>query len=164
MSFNSNLLFWPLLALLFAIPTLLIPRHAYKKFFIFGFILGGLLDVLSILIIGNLLGEFSYRAGPLMAWGIPIFIPVSFTFVWMIFFYFLPVRTEFLIPYIAGFSGFAVLIGHVEQNLGFFKYHHGSIRGTALTAIVFLLWFSLSAWVYRYYQPKLAATRNEQPR
>jgi hypothetical protein len=159
LSLDTNLIFWPGLAILFAIPTIVfIPRKEYKKFFIFGFILGGLLDVVSIIIIGNLLGEFSYLAGPLMVLGIPIFIPLAFTFVWMSFFYFLPIRMEFLIPYIIGFSGFAVLIGFVEQNLGYFKYHHGFIRGASMTAIVFVLWFSFSTWVYRHYLPKLSST------
>ncbi|TCL75304.1 hypothetical protein EDC14_1003238 [Hydrogenispora ethanolica] len=156
MSLYNNLLFWPGLAIGFAIPTIiLIPRQEYKKFFIFGFILGGLVDVLSILVFGNLLGEFSYLAGPFMTMGIPIFVPVAFTFVWMLFLYFLPVRLEFLIPYIMGFAGFSVFIGAVEQNLGYFQYHRGLVRGSLTTLVVFLVWFSLSAWVYRHYLPKL---------
>lgn len=156
----NNLIFWAGLVIVFAVPTLIfIPRPEYKKFFIFGFILGGLVDVLSIVIIGELLGEFSYLAGPLMVWGIPILVPVTFTFVWMLFFYFLPLRLEFLIPYIIGFAGFAVLIGFVEQNLGYFQYHHGETRGALITLIVFLLWFSASAGIYRYYLPKLAAPK-----
>ena len=157
MSLYNNLLFWPGLAIVFAIPTLIfIPRREYKKFFIFGFILGGLGDIIAIILIGNLLGEFSYLAGPMMGLGIPIFVPIAFTFVWMIFLYFLPVRSEFLIPYIMGFSGFSVLMGLVEQNFGFFQYHHGAIRGSIITSIIFFLWFSASAWVYRHYLPKLA--------
>jgi hypothetical protein len=160
LSFNNSLIFWPALAILFAIPTIIfIPRKEYKKFFIFGFIFGGLLDGVSIIIIGNLLGEFSYQAGPLMVSGIPIFIPLAFTFVWMTFFYFLPIRMEFLIPYIIGFTGFSVLMGFVEQNLGYFKFHHGFIRGVSMTTIVFLLWFSFSALVYRHYLPKLSSTQ-----
>lgn len=136
---------------------LFIPRKEYKKFFIFGFTLGGIIDIISIIVFGNLLGVFSYRSGPLVVSGIPIFIPIAFTFAWMIFFYFLPVRMEFLIPYIIGFSGFAVLIGFVEENLGYFQYHHGFIQSALVTAVVFLLWFGFSAWVYRHYAPKLPA-------
>jgi hypothetical protein len=153
---SKNLIFWPFLAILFAIPTLIfIPLREYKRFFIFGFVLGGFIDIVTIIILGNLLNEFSYHAGPLMVFGIPIFIPLAFTFTWMNFFYFLPVRTEFLIPYVIGFSGFAVLIGFVEQNLGYFQYHHGPVRGAFITMAVFLLWFSFSAWIYRHYLPKL---------
>lgn len=150
------MIFWPGLAILFAIPTLIfIPRKEYKKFFIFGFILGGMIDIFSIIVIGNLLGEFSYHTGRLTVMGIPIFIPLVFTFTWMLFFYFLPVRMEFLIPYIIGFSGFSVLIGFVEQNLGYFQYHHGFVRGASVTMSIFLLWFGFSAWVYRHYSSKL---------
>ncbi len=160
LTINKDLIFWPGLALLFAIPTIVfIPLKDYKKFFIFGFVLGGLVDIVTILFIGKLLGEFSYRSGPFVVLGIPIFIPLAFTFIWMAFFYFLPVRMEFLIPYIIGFSGFAVLVGFVEQNLGYFQYHHGFLRGAAITITVFTPWFSFSAWVYRHYLPKLPSTR-----
>lgn len=156
MWFDNYFVFWTALTLIFAVPTLIfIPRHQYKHFFIFGFILGGFIDVLTIIFIGNLMGEFSYIAGPLMVFGIPILVPLAFTFVWMLFFYFLPVRIEFLIPYILGFSGFSILIGFVEQNLGYFKYNLGFTRGVIITGIVFLIWFSFSAWVYRHYLPLL---------
>lgn len=152
MDFDTNLVFWPALTLIFAIPTLIfIPRQEYKRFFIFGFILGGFIDILTIIFIGNLLGEFSYSAGPLEVLGIPLLVPLIFTFVWMNFLYFLPVRIEFLIPYILNFIGFSILVGFVEQNLGYFKYNFGFVHGAIMTGIVFAVWLSFSVWVYRHY-------------
>lgn len=154
--FDLNFMFWLGLTIAFGIPTLIfIPRIEYKKFLLFGFVLGGFVDVFTIVFLGNLVGEFSYNAGPLEAFGIPFFVPIAFTFVWMLFFFFLPVRIEFLIPYILGFSGFAVLLGLVEQNLGFFNYHHGDIRGAILTIITFGVWYTGSAIIYRSYESKL---------
>ncbi|EHQ92313.1 hypothetical protein [Desulfosporosinus youngiae] len=156
MAFDLNFIFWPGLAIAFGIPTLIfIPRENYKKFLLFGFVLGGFIDVFTIIILGNFLGEFTYIAGPLEAFGIPVFVPIAFTFVWMLFFFFLPVRVEFLIPYILGFSGFAVMLGFIEQNLGFFKFNHGDTRGAIVTIITFILWFAGSALVYRSYDNKL---------
>lgn len=156
MTFDQNLIFWPGLAIVFGITTLIfIPREKYKKFLLFGFVLGGFIDVFTIIIIGNFLGEFAYIAGPLEAFGIPFFVPIAFTFVWMIFLFFLPFRIEFLIPYILGFAGFAVMLGFVEQNLGFFKFNHGDTRGAILTIITFALWFTGSALIYRRYYNKL---------
>lgn len=156
MTFDLNFIFWPGLAIAFGIPTLIfIPRENYKKFLLFGFVLGGFIDVFTIIILGNFLGEFAYIAGPLEAFGIPVFVPIAFTFVWMLFFFFLPYRVEFLIPYILGFSGFAVMLGFIEQNLGFFKFNHGDTRGAIVTIITFILWFAGSALVYRSYDNKL---------
>jgi hypothetical protein len=160
MHLEARHLFWPGLAILFLLPTLIfIPREEYKKYFIFGFVLGGLVDILTILVIGDWFGEFSYYAGPFMVSGIPIFIPLAFTFVWMIFLYFLPFRMEFLIPYIICFSWFSILVGLVEQNLGYFKFHKGFVRGALLTAVIFFAWFSVSAWIFRKYLPKLPAAK-----
>lgn len=157
MTIDLSLIFWPGLAIAFGIPTLIfIPREQYKKFLIFGFVLGGFIDVITIIFMGNLLGEFTYIAGPLQAFGIPVFVPIAFTFVWMLFLFFLPFRIEFLIPYIIGFSGFAVLIGFVEQNLGFFKYNNGDTQGAIVTGITFIIWFGLSAIIYRRYYNKLS--------
>ncbi|WP_407313074.1 hypothetical protein [Desulfosporosinus sp. SB140] len=158
MTIDLNFIFWPGLAIALGIPTLIfIPRQEYKKFLIFGFVLGGVIDVMTIIFIGNLLGEFSYIAGPLEAFGIPVFIPIAFTFVWMLFLFFLPFRIEFLVPYIIGFSGFAVMLGFVEQNLGFFKFNYGDTHGVIATIITFVVWFTGSALVYRNYYNKLPA-------
>lgn len=153
--FDLKLVFWPAYALIFAIPTLIfIPRHEYKRYFIYGFIFGGMIDVITIVVLGNIMGEFKYLAGPLMVKGIPLFVPLTFVFVWMLFFYFLPVRIGFLVPYIIGFSGFSILIGFILQNFGLFQYTHGFIRATFITGITFLFWFTVSAWVYLHYAPK----------
>ena len=158
MTIDPNYIFWPGLAIVFGIPTLIfIPKEQYKKFLIFGFVLGGVVDVLTILFIGNLFGEFQYIAGPLEAFGIPVFIPIAFTFVWMLFLYFLPVRIEFLIPYILGFVGFGVLLGFVQQNLGFFQFGHGVTHTVISQVITFVIWFSASALIYRNYNEKLPA-------
>ncbi|MDQ7092009.1 hypothetical protein REC12_00170 [Desulfosporosinus sp. PR] len=158
MTIDVNYVFWPGLAVVLGIPTLIfIPRPDYKKFLIFGFVLGGVVDVMTIIFLGNLLGEFSYLAGPLQAFGIPIFIPISFTFVWMLFLFFLPFRMEFLIPYIIGFSGFSVILGFIEQNLGFFKYNYGTTHGAITTTITFVVWFTGTTLIYRNYYNKLPA-------
>jgi len=148
-------LFWPVYTLVFAIPTVIfIPRNQYKRYIIFGFILGGAIDLITIIILGNIAGEFRYPAGPYVVKGIPIFTPLAFTFAWMNFFYFLPLRKEFQIPYVVGFSGFAVLVGFVLENLGYFEYTKGFTRAAIMTFVNFLLWFGVSALVYLHYAPK----------
>ncbi|MDQ7093613.1 hypothetical protein REC12_08430 [Desulfosporosinus sp. PR] len=157
MTLDSNLIFWPGLVIVFGIPTLIfIPKEQYKKFLIFGFVLGGVVDVLTIVVIGNMMGEFHYIAGSLEAFGIPVFIPIAFTFVWMLFLYFLPFRVEFLIPYVIGFVCFAIMLGFVQQNLGFFQFEHGPTHAVISQVITFGIWFSASALIYRAYNKELS--------
>jgi hypothetical protein len=154
---DLKLIFWPSLAIIFGISTLIfIPKEQYKKFLLFGLVLGAMVDAMTIIFIGNLLGKFYYNAGPLEAFGIPIFIPITFTFVWMLYLYFLPFRDEFLILYIIGFTVFALMMGLVEQNLGFFTYNYNGIIGTVIgETVMWAIWFSASAYIYRTYDKKL---------
>lgn len=150
--------FWPLYTLVFFIPTLLfIPRREYKGYFLYGFILGGMVDVLTIILLSNIMGVFTYSDGPLVVKGIPIFVPLAFVFAWMLFLYFLPVRRTFLILYVLGFSGCSVLLGFVLQNLGYFAYTYGFTLSALITFISFLFWFSFSAWLYRRNELKIKA-------
>ena len=146
---DRNLIFWPLYLLVFFLPTLIfIPRKEYKMYLLYGLIFGGMIDALTILVIGNLWGQFRYIAGPLTALNIPIIAPLVFTFVWMLFLYFLPRRKSFLILYILGWTGFSTLIGPVLQNLGFFQINGGLTKAITIHVVTFLAWFTFSAWYF----------------
>jgi len=63
----------------------------------------------------------------------------------MIFFYFLPVRKAFLVPYILAFSLLNVAVGQVMTQFGLFE-----VIGIQkyLAPVVFVVWYSVSAWAY----------------
>ncbi|KAF1084791.1 hypothetical protein SPSYN_01961 [Sporotomaculum syntrophicum] len=135
-------------ALLFGIAAYaVIPRHEFKRYLIYGFIFGGIADVVVIIVLEPILNLIKYHnLGPFSIYGLFSFwTPVSWMFAFMIFFYFLPVRKVFLIPYIIGFSLFGYMVGIVLNGLGLFEYI--GIQ-KYLAPIVFFVWFSISAYVY----------------
>lgn len=135
-------------ALLFGVSAMIaIPKEHYKKFFIYGFIFGGIGDIITVLILGPALHLIKYsNLGVFGILGLFSFwTPIAWTFTFMLFFYFLPVRKAFLYPYLIGFAMFALMVGWVLQNLGTFGYIGNYIY---FAPLVFLAWFSLSAWGY----------------
>lgn len=138
-------------ALLFGVATLVtIPREVYKKYLIWGFILGGVGELAMVTIFERLLHLIKYKnMGFFNVFGLVSFwTPLAWMFTFMLFFYFLPVRRIFFYLYLLGFAFFAHMVGLVLQNLGLFEY-----IGTYIyyAPLVFFLWFSLAAFTYLRY-------------
>lgn len=147
----SNWMIYP--AFCFLVITgalLLIPKSSYKKFFLYGLIFGGVGDsVIAGLL--TLLGLIKYKGmGPFNVFNIfSLWTPITWTFIFMIFFYFLPVRKGFLIPYILIFSALNYSVGFIMGNFGLFEYI-GIYK--YLTPITFIMWYSISAWLFFKYE------------
>lgn len=123
-----------------------IPRHVFKKYFLYAFIFGAIADVLIVSTLHSLNLVSYYNMGPFGIFGVFTFwTPIAWMFTFMLFFYFLPVRTAFLIPYIIGFSLFGYMVGLVLTALGLFEYI-GIYKYYA--PVVFIAWFSLAAYAY----------------
>jgi hypothetical protein len=125
---------------------ILIPKTQYKKFFLYGLLFGGLGDSIIALLL-HLSGLIRYsNMGVTSVLGIFSFwTPITWAFAFMIFFYFLPFRKSFLIPYLILFVALNYSLGLVMENLGLFEYR-GFYRYIA--PIVFLLWYLVSALVF----------------
>ncbi|MGI6161431.1 MAG: hypothetical protein ACOYJD_05305 [Christensenellales bacterium] len=146
---SNYLVFWPLYLLsFFALTILAIPSREYKKYLIYGIVFGGIISTLSIIIIGNLFGVFTYHAGSLTALGIPAPVPLAFIFTWMLFFYFLPSRRLFVILYTVFWVGLSVMLGVLLQNFGYFTYDVGTVSGVIIQTLVFGAWFFFSVWYF----------------
>lgn len=123
-----------------------IPRAHFKRFLLYGFIFGAIGDVLMVFTLDSLGLVKYHNMGPFSIYGLFSFwTPIAWMFAFMIFFYFLPVRTIFLVPYTIGFALYAYMVGLVLSKLGLFEYI-GSFRYYA--PLVFTVWFSLAAYVY----------------
>ncbi|EGW37224.1 hypothetical protein [Desulfosporosinus sp. OT] len=137
--------------LIFAVVTglvtfIIIPRNLYKKFFLYGLLFGGIGD--SVLAsIFHFMGLLNYKnLGLTSIFGIFSFwTPVAWTFYFMIFFYFLPVRKYFLVPYILIFVALNYSVGMVMSQSGLYELVGGY---KYVQPFVFLIWCSLSAWVF----------------
>jgi len=118
----------------------------FKKYLLYGFIFGAIGDVIVAFTLHSLDLIRYYNMGPFGINGVlTIWTPISWMFAFMLFFYFLPARTAFLIPYVIGFSIFGYMVGLVLTGLGLFEYI-GSYKYYA--PIVFTAWFSLATYVY----------------
>jgi len=135
-------------ALLFGIAAYaVIPKHEFKKYLLYGFVFGAIGDVILVLISGPVLNLSRYHnTGFFSVYGVFSFwTPISWMFAFMLFFYFLPVRIVFLIPYIIGFAIFGYMVGLVLSNLGLYEYV-GIYKYFA--PLTFIAWFSVAAYVY----------------
>lgn len=127
--------------------VLAIPRQVYKKFLLYGFVFGGVGEIISVIILEPVLHLIQYtNMGRFSMLGIISFwTPIAWMFAFMLFFYYLPARKVFLYLYIAFFSIYAYFVGLFLQNFGLFDYV-GDYKYFA--PFVFVLWFSVSARFY----------------
>ncbi|MDD2234927.1 MAG: hypothetical protein PHZ11_00670 [Desulfitobacteriaceae bacterium] len=147
----SNWMIYP--AFCFLVITgalLLIPKNSYKKYFLYGLMFGGVADsVIAIFL--TAIGLINYKdMGPFSVFDIfSLWTPITWAFIFMIYFYFLPVRKGFLIAYILIFSALNYAVGFVMENFGLFE-HIGIYK--YLSPITFIIWYSISAWIFIKYE------------
>ena len=126
----------------------LIPKEKYKRFFIYGLLFGGLGDSIIVPLLSKIFPLYQYKnMGVFNILGLySIWTPITWTFVFAIFLYLLPIRKVFLVPYIITFVGFNVAMGMVMHSLGLFEYKKPLYQ--YLDLISFSLWFIIAAWIY----------------
>lgn len=145
---NRQLFLVGILASTFLATVLLIPRALYRKYLLYGLVLGGLADIVVVGLCNRVLHWFTWTSlGPANVFGWNALVPLSFTFWLMLYLYFLPLRTAFLIPYVIAFTGMGIIMGQVTRNLGLFSYKPFFVY---LSPFIFLAWFSAAAWVFRW--------------
>lgn len=130
---------------------ILIPKEQYRKFLIYGLILGGLGDIFVISLFGELLGGFRYEnMGVFNILNITSFwTPIAWVFVLMYFLYALPLKKGFFYLYIISFSVFGYCLGLVLENFGLYRYI-GVYRYIA--PLTLTLWFFVAARLYMHWE------------
>jgi hypothetical protein len=105
-----TVLFYPVfLTITFLLTLIFIPHNKYKEYFIYGFLIGGLGDVIVVALMQNLLGVMWFKnQGLFYLYGQMALSPPSWTVTVMIFLYFLPVKSSFRIPYILTWASHSV--------------------------------------------------------
>lgn len=129
-----------------ALYFLVVPKQEYKKTIIYGIIFGGIGDTLLVPLLSSL-GLIKYKNMGFFnildiysSW-----TPVTWTLIFALFFYLLPVRIYYVIPIVLAFASFTYGVGLVFQNFGVFEYI-GFYKYVA--PFLFLAWYSVAAWVY----------------
>lgn len=143
-----NQLFYPTFLLVTFILTLIfIPRNKYKSYFIYGFLIGGLGDVVVVTILQNLLQVMWFKNhGIFYVLGQIALSPPSWTVTVMIFLNFLPARRWFLYPYIATWGLCSLGYAYVVRNVGLYDF----VPWLYPIPIYFLFlgWWSFAAWLF----------------
>lgn len=131
-----------------AAALILIPKEKYKKYFIYGLLFGGVGDTIMVTIMSKWLHLFNYKSmGVLNILNLySLWTPITWTFVFAVFFYLLPVRKVFLVPYLLAFIGFSTIMGTAMSNLGLFEYTKPFYQYIDLVG--FILWEVIAAWVF----------------
>ncbi len=126
---------------------MVIPKEHLKKYFIYGLFFGGMLDTAVVILFGKVFSFFQYKnMGVFNVLNIYSFwTPITWTFVLMIFLFFLPYKRIFLYLYILSFGVFGYFVGLVMQNFDVFEYI-GLYKYFA--PLTFISWYSFSAWAF----------------
>lgn len=140
-------LVYPIFAvLMIGFALLMIPRKLFKEYFMYGFLMGGLADVV-ITKLSGLLGIFWFEnQGIFNVLGLHALSPICWTLVMMLFLFFLPERLVFRIAYLCSWSLLAVGFGYVVHNAGLFYFKSWFYPIGAL--FVFAAWWAAAAWLY----------------
>lgn len=144
----SDAILYPIFAIGMAIAVLLIiPKHLYKKYLLYGLILGGVGEIISGTT-ATFLGLIRFKSlFPFSIFNIfTIWTPITWMFAFTIFLYLLPVRKAYLIPYIIGWASLNYAVGLVLSQFGLFEYR---AIGKFIAPLWFAAWYILAAWIYR---------------
>lgn len=135
-------------ALFFGLAAIiLIPKEYYRKYLVYGLLLGAVPDVLLIWIISRIFHGMEYKnMGPFNILNLFSFwTPLAWMFAFMYFFYCLPTRKLFFYPYVFTFGLFGYMVGMVLKNFGLFEY---SVIYRYFSPFVIIGWFLAAAFIY----------------
>ncbi|WP_075364798.1 hypothetical protein [Desulfosporosinus metallidurans] len=124
-----------------------IPKKDFKEYFIYGFILGGLGDVVVVGLFQNLLNIIWFKnAGIFYVLGQNLLSPPSWILTVIIYLRFLPRRQPFLYIYVLTFALFSVAYGYLVHNVGLFDFRPWFYP--FFSYLTFLIWWSIITWIF----------------
>ncbi len=131
----------------FLLTLIFIPRNIYKEYFIYGFLIGGLGDILIVMFMQNVLGVMWFKnQGMFNFLGQIALSPLCWTVSIMIFLYFLPRKRWFLYPYILTWAAVSLGFGYIVYNVGLFDFVDWLYPIPAY--FTFLGWWTFTAWLF----------------
>ncbi|MGC7873478.1 hypothetical protein ACPUYX_18415 [Desulfosporosinus sp. SYSU MS00001] len=131
----------------FIVVLLTIPQRDLKHYFIYGFLFGGLGDIVVVGLFQNILHIIWFKnAGVYNALGENLLSPLSWILTVMIFLRFLPLRKVFQYAYLIGFAAFSVGYGYLVHNAGLFDFQ--SWYYPFFSYMTFLFWWSTITWAF----------------
>jgi len=144
----TTLVFYPTFLIgTFILTLIFIPKKEYKEYFIYGFLIGGLGDIIIVYLMQNMFGIMWFKnQGIFSVLGQMALSPLCWTVSIMIFLYFLPRKRWFLYPYILTWASISLGYGYIVHNIGLFYFVDWLYPIPAY--FVFLGWWILAAWLF----------------
>lgn len=148
-----TLLLYPVFLLItFCLTLIFIPKEKYKEYFIYGFLIGGLGDIIVVGLMQNILGIMWFKnQGVFYVLKMMALSPPSWTVVVMIFLYFLPTKKYFRYAYILTWGGYSLGFGYLVHNAELFDFV--SWLYPIPVYFIFLCWWSFASWLFRKTSP-----------
>lgn len=143
----TDLLYPVFLVMMFILTVIFIPRQEYKRYLVYGLIVGGIGDVVAVTLYQNILGVMWFQnQGLFFVLGHHALSPLGWTLCVMVFLYFLPDRNTFLYPYILAWAGLSLAYGYVVRNAHLFDFKEWFYPLPGY--ITFVIWWSFAAWFF----------------
>ncbi len=114
------------LVILFSLSLVYIPRKDYKEYLIYGFLLGGLGDMVVVALYQNVFHLIWFKnQGIFNVVGQNFLSPPCWSFTVMLFLYFLPRKGVAHYLYVLTFAAYSVGYGLMVHNAGLFDFKPG---------------------------------------
>lgn len=157
---NATTLLYPvLLVLLFTLTLIFIPRRDYNKYLFYGFLVGGLGDIISVALFQNILHVMWFKnQGIFYVLGQNALSPPAWTLTVMLFLFFLPRWPSFLYLYIATWAFASLGFGYIVRNAKLFDFLSWFYPIPAY--FIFLTWWSFAALLFLKTSPLARTRRN----
>ncbi len=155
-----QIFFYPaFLIFLLILSLIFIPKKDYKEYLIYGFLGGGLGDMVVVGIFQNLLHIIRFKnTGIFNVLGENFLSPPCWTLTVMLFLYFLPKQKLFQYLYILTFAGYSVGFGIIVHNVGLFEYRPWFYP--VFSYLTFLGWWIFNAWFFIKTSPLVRSARD----
>lgn len=126
---------------------ILIPRNQYREYLMYGFLCGGLGDIIIVTLLQNILGLIVFKnQGVFYVLGHHALSPIGWTLAVMLFLFFLPKRRIFLYFYLVAWTFLSLGFGYIVHNAQLFEF--ADWYYPVPTFFVFLLWWIFATWLF----------------
>lgn len=144
----TQLVYPAYLLIAFTLTVIFIPRNKYRRYFICGFLVGCLGDVIIVFILQNLLHVmFFTNQGMFYVLKLNALSPLGWTLTMILFLYFLPSNRWFQYPYIATWAFCSLSFAYILRNAGLYDFVPWLYP--IPISFLFLGWYSFAAWVFK---------------
>ncbi len=144
----ANLVYPVFLLFNLTFSLILIPRDKYQEYLMYGFLVGGLGDIILVTILQNFLGLVHFKnQGIFYVLGHHALSPLGWTLAMMLFLYFMPKRQVFLYFYTIAWSVLSLGFGYVVHNAQLFEFRSWFFPLPAY--IMYLAWWIFAVQLFQ---------------